>query len=449
MYASPLRASVALLAVSLLSAGMTHAQNAPDATPAAQSAPLFQAGELDQMVAQIALYPDDLLAQVLMAATYPLEVVQAERWVKDPKHAKLKGDQLAAALQNETWDPSVKSLVPFPQVLQMMSDKLDWTQRLGDAFLAQEKDVMESVQRLRRQAQAAGSLETTEQQKVVIQDRVVVIQPANPQVVYVPVYNPTVVYGAWPYPAYPPVYYPPPPAYYPYGSALVAGIGFATGVAVVNSMWGWSNCNWHGGSVNVNYNTYNSINRTNINAGRATQVTASASGNWQHQSVHRGGVAYRDPATRQAYQPANATSAGARQSFRGYDTGAKPAQGAGQGARQAGQGAVRPTSGTSTAGPGRAGASAANRPSAQAGQTAGQGARQPNQQGQGRPAAGAANRPAAQPAAARQPPAAFSGVGSGRDVSAQSARGQASRQASGAARGAAAPAGRGGGGPRR
>jgi len=165
------------------------------------------------MTAPIALYPDDLLAQMFIAATYPREVVQAQRWVAKPENAKLKGDQLTAALEPQTWDPSVKSLVPYPQVLKMTSDQLDWTQRLGDAFLAQQADVMASVQRLRLKAQEAGTLKTTEQQKVEVQpapagsstqQQTIIIQPAKPQVVYVPTYNPTVVYGSWPYPAYPP-----------------------------------------------------------------------------------------------------------------------------------------------------------------------------------------------------------------------------------------------------
>ncbi|HZH85176.1 MAG TPA: DUF3300 domain-containing protein, partial [Phototrophicaceae bacterium] len=184
----------------------------PDApqssAPQAQGQSVFRTEELDQMTAPIALYPDQLLAQVLIAATYPLEVVQADRWLANPDNAKLKGDQLAAALEQQSWDPSVKSLAPFPQVLKMMSEKLDWTQRLGDAFLAQQAEVMSSVQRLRREAQSAGTLKSTEQQTVVTERETVIIQPAKPEVIYVPTYNPTVVYGTWPYPAYPPVYYP-------------------------------------------------------------------------------------------------------------------------------------------------------------------------------------------------------------------------------------------------
>ena len=173
---------------------------------------VFKPEEIEQLVAPIALYPDSLVSQILMASTYPLEVVQADRWVKANK--TLKGDALTAALEKQPWDPSMKSLVNFPQVLAMMSEKLDLTQRLGDAFLAQQKDVMDAVQRLRAKAQAQGNLQTTKEQTVIVeqpeaQTTVIKIEPADPQVVYVPSYNPTVVYGAWPYPAYPPyAYYP-------------------------------------------------------------------------------------------------------------------------------------------------------------------------------------------------------------------------------------------------
>ena len=165
--------------------------------------PTFKQEELDQMLAPIALYPDSLLTQILMASTYPLEVVQAERWAKQNKD--MKGDALAKALEAQPWDPSVKSLVNFPQVLTMMSEKLDWTQKVGDAFLAQQKDVMATVQKLRAKAEAAGNLKTTKEQVVKVEKEIIIIEPASPQVIYVPTYNPTVVYGAWPYPAYPPI----------------------------------------------------------------------------------------------------------------------------------------------------------------------------------------------------------------------------------------------------
>ena len=170
----------------------------------------FKQEELDQLLAPIALYPDSLLTQIFMASTYPLEVVQAGRWVE--QNESLTGDDLTAALEQQNWDPSVKSLVNFPQVLEMMNAKLDWTQKLGDAFLAQQKDVMDTVQNLRNKAEAEGNLKTNQEQKVIVEKetQTIIIEPSNPQIVYVPTYNPTVVYGRWWYPAYTPYYYYPP-----------------------------------------------------------------------------------------------------------------------------------------------------------------------------------------------------------------------------------------------
>jgi hypothetical protein len=152
---------------------------------------VFKAEELEQILAPIALYPDSLLTQIMMGSTYPLEIVQADRWAKQNKD--MKGDTLAKALEAQPWDPSVKSLVNFPQVLAMMSEKLDWTQKLGDAFLAQQKDVMGTVQKLRAKAQASGNLKTTKEQVVKVEQQVIIIEPASPQIIYVPTYNPTVV----------------------------------------------------------------------------------------------------------------------------------------------------------------------------------------------------------------------------------------------------------------
>ncbi len=276
----------------------------------------FKQEELEQLLAPVALYPDSVLGQVLIASTYPLEIVQGDRWAK--AHKDLKGDPLTAALEKQNWDPSVKSLVNFPQVLSMMSEKLDWTQKLGDAFLAQRKEVMDTVQKLRFKAKEAGNLKTTKEQKVVVQEKVIVIEPASPQAIYVPTYNPVVVYGAWPYPAYPPYYYYP-PGYV----ATTAAFSFAAGVAV-GAAWGyaWSNCNWNHGDVNVNVNQNNSINN-NINRDKYKQKTdqrpgQGGSGTWQHDPEHRKGVAYKDQATAQKYNK-GASSEGAknRDAFRG------------------------------------------------------------------------------------------------------------------------------------
>ena len=204
-----------------------------------QPASTFNVEQLDALLAPIALYPDPLLTQMLMASVYPVEIVQAARWLEDPANKNLTGDALAKALESQNWDPSVKSLVAFPQVLQMMNEQLDWTQQLGYAFASQQTDVMASIQRLRRQAQAAGTLGSTPQQTVSAQGETIVIEPVNPQIVYVPSYNPTVVYGSWPYPAYPPVYWPPPPGYAA-GTALAAGLAFGAGVAITAGLWGWA-----------------------------------------------------------------------------------------------------------------------------------------------------------------------------------------------------------------
>lgn len=230
----------------------------------AQSAAKMSNQQLDSLTAPIALYPDALLAQVLMAATFPQDVQAAAAWSK--ANARLQGDDAVKAVASEPWDPSVQSLVAFPQVLATMASKPDWVSQLGTAFLSQSNDVMDSVQRLRKQAQAAGNLKTSSQQKVVVEQSTIQIVPANPQVVYVPTYNPTVVYGAWPYPAYPPVYVPPPPGY-AIAKGFATGLAFGAGVAVANSLWGGFNWNTHDVNINVNrYNNINVNNRLNVNS---------------------------------------------------------------------------------------------------------------------------------------------------------------------------------------
>lgn len=230
----------------------------------AQSTAKMSNQQLDSLSAPIALYPDALLAQVLMAATFPQDVEAAATWSK--ANAKLQGDDAVKAVASEPWDPSVQSLVAFPQVLATMASKPDWVAQLGNAFLAQPNDVMDSVQRLRKQAQAAGNLKTSSQQKVVVEQSTIQIVPANPQVVYVPTYNPTVVYGTWPYPAYPPVYVPPPPGY-AIAAGFATGLAFGAGVAVANSLWGGFNWNTHDVNINVNrYNNINVNNRLNVNS---------------------------------------------------------------------------------------------------------------------------------------------------------------------------------------
>jgi hypothetical protein len=267
----------------------------------------FGQEELDQMLAPIALYPDSLLAQILMAATYPLEVVQADRWVKANRN--LRGDQLNDALDEKDWDPSVKALVPFPQVLSMMSEKLEWTQKLGDAFLDQQDEVMDTVQRLRARAQAAGNLRDTEQQRVIVQEGAIEIVPVQPEVVYVPVYDPMVIYGSWWYPAFPPFFFPPPP-----GVIIVRGFGFWRGISVGRS-WGhaWGHWDWRHHHINVNINRRININR-NINITRTNIQTTR----WQHDVNHRKGVTYRNEATRERYGQLT-RGAERRRDFRGFE----------------------------------------------------------------------------------------------------------------------------------
>ncbi len=299
-----------LLIVSLMPMALAQQQ---------QTAPLpLKPEEVEALVAPIALYPDALLSQTLMASTYPLEIVQAARWVK--ANPKVTGDAAVKAVETQTWDVSVKSLVAFPQVLVPMSDKLDWTQKLGDAFLADEKGVLDAVQRLRVRAQSSGNLQSNEQQKVIVEavpaptqtTTVIRIEPAAPQVIYVPVYNPTVVYGAWMYPAYPPFYWPPPPMYYP-GGAFVSGFAWGVGVAAAGAIFG--GCNWGYGSVNVNVNRVVAIDRNyNVN-------NINTNGQWKHDNSHRKGVPYRDTTTRERYSR-EAPGAANRQEFRGRDTAA-------------------------------------------------------------------------------------------------------------------------------
>jgi hypothetical protein len=252
-----------------------------------------------------------------MASTYPLEVVQAERFAK--QNAKLKGDALTAALEKQDWDPSVKSLVNFPQVLTMMSEKLDWTQKLGDAFLADQKKVLDTIQALRAKAQAAGNLESTKEQNVIVEEKIIKIESTSPQVVYVPTYNPTVVYGAWPYPAYPPYYY------YPPGYVATSMFAFGAGVAM-GAAWGyaWGNANWNGGEVDIDVDRNTNINR-NINRDQAKQklqergqVNQRGQGKWQHNPENRKGVSYRDQGTAQKFNRASTNDAiKSREQFRG------------------------------------------------------------------------------------------------------------------------------------
>ena len=291
------RSVVAIVCALLLvpGEGLILAQTtAPAAAPAAAEAddPPLTADQLDSLVAPIALYPDDLLAQVLASSTYPLELMQLAQWMA--KHKDLKDKALADAVGKQPWDPSVQSMAAVPEALKRLTDDIQWTTDLGNAFLDQQKEVMDACQRMRKKAKDKGSLTSNEQMKVetkVIEKKeVIVVQSSNPEVIYVPSYNPTVVYPPPVYP-YPPVYYPP---YVP-GAAFVS---FGVGMMVGAAFWGGSccGCGWGGGNVNVNVN--NNFNRnTNINGGNRGQ----GGGNWNHNASHRGGTPYGNKETASKY----------------------------------------------------------------------------------------------------------------------------------------------------
>ncbi len=255
------------------------------AAPAAQPLP---AGKIDQLIAPVALYPDPLLSQVLMASTYPLELVEAARWIRVPANRTLTGDALTEALKPKNWDPSIMALVAFPRVLSLMADKLEWTEQLGDAFLAQQADVMAAVQRLRHQAMAAGNLKVTPQCHCVIQTsgETISILPSTSQLVCVPVYNPRVIYGAWAEPAYPPDIFPVPVGF-AYEPGFAIGFGPVVELAAFGPLWGWSSIDWS--------HHYISVDNGRLGVFGASRA-AIAGGVWVHDPAHRRSVAYRDPA---------------------------------------------------------------------------------------------------------------------------------------------------------
>ena len=278
---------------------------AQDTTGSGQAETPISAEQLDSLVAPIALYPDNLLAQVLVASTYPLELIQLYQWQqKNPDLAKDQ-NKLTEAAKKQPWDPSIQAMAALPDVVKWLAEDVQGTADLGNAFLAQQKDVMAAVQRMRAKAQAKGTLKSSEQMSVQTQTveskEVIVIQQADPEVVYVPQYDPVVVYGsAYPYYPYPSIYYPP-----YYGGVVAAGaIGFGIGLAVGAAWgggWGWG-CGWGGGDVDINMN--NNFNRnTNINGGnRANNIGGGnrvnpQGGKWQHNPSHRGGAPYGDRGT--------------------------------------------------------------------------------------------------------------------------------------------------------
>lgn len=343
--------------------GDAEATETSQSSDSAAQDTLLSEAELEQLVAPIALYSDPLLANVLIASTYPLEVVQAERWYE--KNKELKGDGLQDALAKQDWDDSIKDLVTVPDALAMMNKDLDWTQNLGDAVLAQQADVMDAVQALRARAKENGTLESNPQQTVTVTQTVVqngdsssdgettssqgapptqeviAIQPTNPETIYVPYYEPSVAYGAWPYPSYQPYYFPPPPGY-ALGGALATGLVWSAGFAIGNAIWG-NGFNWGRNDINVNVNrniSGNTINRNNINAQK-----------WEHNSAHRRGVQYNNTNVQNKFSKnrANRNNVGNRQGNVGAR---RPGGGEGRpgGGNRPGAGGGRPSVGDIEAG---------------------------------------------------------------------------------------------------
>jgi hypothetical protein len=353
---------VASLCVALLvpGEGVLLAQSAPPAAPAPaagaaeQAAPKIPADQLDSLVAPIALYPDSLLAQVLAASTYPLEIIQLQQWLA--KNPKLKDKALADAVAKQPWDPAVQSMAPLPDVVKRLADDVQWTTDLGNAFLAQQSDVMDAVQRMRKKAQEKGALASNEQQKVetkvVEQKTVIIVESANPEVIYVPVYSPTVVYPPPVYP-YPPIYYPP----YPPGAGLVT---FTAGVMIGAAIWGgaWGHCGWGHNDIDININ--NNFNRnTNINTGNIGSGNRGGGNSWQHNSQHRGGAPYSNSATASKYGGSTRGGASASQQSRGGASASQQGRGTGASggasASQQGRGAGASPSASSNAAASRGG----------------------------------------------------------------------------------------------
>src|SRR5271169_2144958 len=402
------RQTLAALAAALLisSPQGVMAQTPPAAQPAsAPSQQLLTDGQLDALVAPIALYPDALLSEILMASTYPLEAVEADRWAQANKN--LKGDALKAAVDKQSWDDSVKSLIATPSILDMMSTKLSWTQQLGDAVLAQQPDIMDAIQRLRTKAQANNKLASNQQQTVSTQQQsgrqVIVIAPAQPDTIYVPYYDPSVVYGPWPYPAYPPYYWPA-PGYIAagiIGTGLAFGAGYALGRWAGGGYWG-GGLNWGGNNINVNRN----INVNNINRGNGY--------NWVHNPVHRQGVRYGNADVAARFGGNRNVGGGAqnRMDFRG----------------RGGNQVLQPGAGLGGNRPGGAGGGnlpgAGNRPNIGGGSGAGN---RPNAGGGAgnRPNIGGGNRPNLG-GGGRSPGNALGNISSGRVANIESARGRAS-----------------------
>jgi hypothetical protein len=433
--------STALMCVALLAPGDLPVMAQAPSPPPAEAPKPIPPEQLDSLVAPIALYPDPLLAQVLAASTYPLEIVQLQQWLG--KHKDLKDKALADAVQKEPWDPSVQGMAGLPDVVKQMADNISWTSELGDAFLAGQTAVMDAVQRMRGKAKSAGKLQSNEQMKVetqVIESKsVVVIEQANPKVVYVPSYDPVVVWGAPPpaY-AYPPVYYPP-PGYYAAGAAISFGVGVAMG-AMWSGGWGY-NSGWGGGNNNININNNNNFNRNTNNVGNGNRTNAGngnrGNGNsWQHNPQHRGGAPYGDRSTANKFGGnARGDSASTRQANARQNAGRGQQSGAGNRAAAGNRGGANSVAANRGSGGGGLGGGAAGS-SGLSGNRSG-GSAGGDRIGNQRVSSGSGSRSSGG--------GAFSGSGGGGGA----ARSSSSRGASSASRGGGGGGRSGGGGRRR
>jgi hypothetical protein len=438
---------MAILSIALLLPGkpvvLGQQADQQNAAPAAE-APKIPSDQLDSLVAPIALYPDPLLAQTLAASTYPLEVIQLQQWME--KNKALKDKALADSVEKQNWDPSVQAMAAFPDVVKRLAENIQWTSDLGNAFLAQQSDVMDAVQRMRAKAQGTGNLKTSKEQKVetktVESKQVIVIEQADPKVIYVPTYNPTVVYGAPVYP-YPPIVYP------PYYGALAFGAGFALGAAWGGG-WGWG-CGWGHGGVNINYNNkyvYNSNRNTNINQGtfnRPSQLPANG-GNWQHNPQHRGAAPYPNRATASQYGSSSRDLANRQLAAnQGQNRPSQqPALGGGNSAvnRPGGGASTMPAGGASNVGANRPGGGASTMPAGGASKV-----------GANRPSGGASTMPAGGARSAdrvgNRSPSADGGGGAFGGGNGSAARASSSRGGQSMGGGGFGGGGRGGGGGHR
>jgi len=405
-------------------AALVFALNVVAQAPAADgsAAPALSAEELDKLVGPIALYPDDLVAIILPASTFPIEIVQADRFLD-----KRKSDPKLAI--NESWDDSVKALVNYPDVVKKMSTDLDWTTDLGEAVVADQKGVMDAIQVFRRKTQSVGNLKSDDKQKVVVEKEIITIVPANPEVIYVPQYNPTTVvvsggyssWGYWPSP-YPVYYYP-----YAPGAAFATGLiwGAAIGAAWGGARWG---TNWGGNEININRNT--NINTGDINRGNVNRGQGAGSG----------GAAWKSNK-----QPGQVSSGAGRASNTARVGDARGGGGSGSGFGGAGGGAGRPSTQPGGGGASRAGGAGASTRDMGGG---GMGSSGPSRAGSASASprdnygGGSANRGGGGSSA-------FGGYGSGSSARADSSRGASSRSSmsgGGGARPSGGGGGRGGGG---